>query len=81
MGDEAVGVHTTPIYEDYALPQAIVRLNLAERAFSFTTSVERAIVRVCKVEFVCVADDFEQEVAKVDTSSDLGFSPKGTLCC
>jgi len=56
-------------------------LNLTERAFSFTTSAERAIARDLKVEFVYVAEDFEHEVAKADTSSGLGFSPKSTLCC
>jgi len=52
-------------FEGYALPQAIVRLNLTKRAFSFTTSAQRAFVR----DFKVAAEDFEKEVGKADISS------------
>jgi len=76
--------HMVPVYEGFAFPYCIERLNLAgrditaymrtiltERGYTFTTTAEMEVVRTIKEKLTYVALDFEKEMLNAEASSSI----------
>jgi actin len=96
VNDSGDGVtHLVPIFDGYALPHSILRINLAgrdltdylvkilsERGYHLTTSAEREIVKDLKEKVCYVALDYEEELAQIKsgTSKDVTYEmPDGAI--
>jgi len=87
--------HFVPIFEGYAFPHAVLRMNLAgrdltdyllkilsERGLHLTSSAEREIVKDVKEKLTYTALDFDTELKEANTTSskDANYEmPDGTI--
>ncbi|CAL4110635.1 unnamed protein product, partial [Meganyctiphanes norvegica] len=82
--------HTVPVYENYSLPHAVHRLNLAgrdltsylqrilsERGHSFKTTAEHDIVREVKESMCYVSENYEKELSTNNNDDMLYTLPDG----
>ncbi|KAJ7382876.1 hypothetical protein OS493_032249 [Desmophyllum pertusum] len=86
--DSGDGVsYAVPVYEGYALPHAILRLELAgrhvteylirllmERGYSFTSTSELEIARDIKEKLCFVSPDFEHQMSIADSGTKMNQS-------